>query len=193
MKETVHFFLSRTDMDPMFAIELSADQLPVLLKIKEFLENNLGFDKFSLYKLKVTKIIGISASKVRIGKPTITLVIRNIHVLNNYLVQDSVEFLTKKGKDFKDFKLICNVIYNGAHYIDDIKYLIIKLSFTMNSYRLSSGNNVVEYLSESDLDKLINAKPTIKHLPDGRVMDLLTNKLVPNSLSCVYEIIKPDG
>lgn len=189
------FFLSRTDFDPMFIIELSDDQLPVLIKIKDYLENNLGFDKYSIFKLQISKIIGISKAKVRIGKPTVTLVIRNIYVLNNYLVPflNDLEFLTKKGKDFQDFKLICNLIYNGSHNIIEIKNLILKLSYTMNNYRLSSLDSKVEYLSELELSKLMNAKPTIKHLPDGRVMDLLTGELVPNALSCVYEIIKPNG
>jgi hypothetical protein len=104
-----------------------------------------------------------------------------------------MEFMTKKGKDFQDFKIICNIIYNGSYNIKEIKDLILKLSYTMNNYRLSSGDNKIEYLSELELDKLMNAKPIIEHLPDGRVMDLLTGKLVPNSLSCVYEIIKPNG
>ena len=189
------FFISRTDLDPMFTIELSESQLPTLLKVKEYLENTLNFDKHSKYKLANSKVIGISNSKVRKGKPTVTLVIRNIYVLNNFLIPllDSMTFLTKKGLDFNDYKLICSLIYKGSHRIDDIKDLIIKLSYTMNNYRLTTCDTEVELLSKKEMNKLVTAKATIENLPDGRVLDLLSNTVISNSLSCVYEVITPAG
>ena len=46
------FFLIRDNLTPVFSIENTGVQLPVLVKIKEFLENYLGFNSYSLYKLK---------------------------------------------------------------------------------------------------------------------------------------------
>ena len=41
---------------------------------------------------------------------------------------------------------------------------------------------------------MLNAKPTIEHLKDGRQIDLITKKVVRSrSSSCIYEIIKPSG
>ena len=96
--------------EPIFSIKLSEIQHPLLLKIKEYLENNLGFDSYSIYKLKSTSIISIRSEKARdIGKslPLDLLMIKNIHVLNNYLIPflSEEEFMTKKGTDFLDFKL----------------------------------------------------------------------------------------
>lgn len=104
-----------------------------------------------------------------------------------------MEFITKKGLDFNDYKIICNAIYFGAHKVEEIKSLILKLSYTMNNYRLSTCKTQVKILSKQELNKLINAKPTIEHLSDGRILDLNTNKIVSNSLSCIYEIVKPNG
>jgi hypothetical protein len=80
-----------------------------MLKIKEFLENNLGFDSYSLYKLKNSSIIAVTSNKARNNsKASVSLIIKNVRVLNNYFVPflEDMEFLTKKGKDFIDFKII---------------------------------------------------------------------------------------
>ena len=193
------FSLERASFEPVFSIKLSETQLPLLLKIKEYLENNLGFDSYSMHKLKSTSIISIRSEKAReIGKslPLTALVIKNVHVLNNYLIPflSEEEFMTKKGKDFLDFKVICKTIYNGAYRIKEIASLVLKLSYTMNNYRLSTYQGTVNYLSKDEMDMLINTKPTIKHLKDGRQIDLLTKKVVHRrSSSCIYEIIKPSG
>lgn len=42
------FYLTRDPLRPGFQILLTAAQEPLLVKIKEYLENNLGFDRYSL-------------------------------------------------------------------------------------------------------------------------------------------------
>ena len=116
-------------MEPVFSIKLTETQLPVLIKIKEYLENNLDLDLYSIHKLKSTQIIKINSEKARgNSKPLVSLVIKNVHFLNNYLVPffDEEIFITKKGLDFSDFKIICNAIYIGAHRKEIIKSLIFK-------------------------------------------------------------------
>lgn len=137
-------------MEPVFSIKLTETQLPVLIKIKEYLENNLDLDLYSIHKLKSTQIIMISYEKDRgKSKPLVSLVIKNVHFLNNYLVPFFNEdiFITKKGLDFADFKIICNAIYIGAHRKEITKSLILKLSYTMNNFRLSTYSGSVESLS----------------------------------------------
>ena len=82
------FFLRRDNLTPIFSIENTAVQLPVMLKIKEFLEASLGFDTFSLYKVKNTYTIAIASIKARTinSKSTISITIQNINVLNNYFI-----------------------------------------------------------------------------------------------------------
>ena len=133
-------------MEPVFSIKLTETQLPILIKIKEYLENNLDLDLYSIHKLKSTQIIMISYEKDRgKSKPLVSLVIKNVHFLNNYLVPffDEEIFITKKGLDFSDFKIICNAIYIGAHRKEITKSLILKLSYTMNNFRLSTYSGSV--------------------------------------------------
>ena len=78
-------------------------------------------------------------------------------------------------------------MYEGAHKTPEIKSLILKLSNTMNNFRLSTYDGTVELLSKSEIDTLINALPNIEHLSDGRQIDIKTRKVVHQHSSCVYE------
>lgn len=191
------FFLNRDTLTPVFSIELTALQLPVILKIKEYLENNLGFDKYSKHKLNnsstiiITKVPTIKSGSL----PTVSLSIKNIRVLNNYLIPffGNLVFFSKKGLDFKDFSIICHAIYNGIHRNERLKNLILKLSYTMNNFRLSTNLKPVEHLSNEEKEKLIKATSTVKYLNDGRQIDILTNKVINQQTSCIYEVCKPCG
>ena len=188
------FHLWRSDFVAVFGLVLTEKQLPVLEKIKEFLTNNLGFDSYSMFKLNSSSAIAINHQKARNNsKASVLLLIKNIYVLNNYLIPylDKMEFITKKGKDFKDFKIICKALYIGAHKKNEIKTMILKLSLTMNNYRLSTHPESVELLSNLEMETLINVSPSILHLSDGRQKDLITGKIIHQHSSNIYEIIKP--
>jgi hypothetical protein len=195
------FFLRRDNLTPIFSIENTAVQLPVMIKIKEFLEASLGFDTYSLYKIKTTSTIAIASRKAKTinSKSTVSITIQNINVLNNYFIPffEKDKLLTKKAKDFRDFKLICKVIYEGGHRIEQIKALILKLSNTMNNFRLSTSTykGEVKSLTQKELEILLNStnNSTIIRLLDGRVMDSTTKKILPKLVCCVYEILKEDG
>lgn len=185
------FQLWRNDIAPVFSLVMTEKQLPVLEKVKEYLTDNLGFDSYSLYKLKNSSAITINHQKARNNsKGSVLLLIKNIHVLHNYFLPfiGDLNFHTKKYKDYKDFKIICKAIYFGAHKISKIKDLILKLSLTMNNYRLSTTDGV-ELLSKSEMDTMVNISPTIEYLSDGRQRDIITKKIVHQHSSCVYEII----
>jgi LAGLIDADG DNA endonuclease family protein len=190
------FFLRRDNIVPTFSIELTGVQLPVMLKIKEFLENSLGFDPYSLYKLKNSSIIAINTAKARNnGKSSVSLTIKNINVLNNYFIPffETSKFLTKKGKDFNDFKIISKAVFIGAHRNEGIRSLILKLANTMNNFRLSTYKGIVQVLSLEEINQITTALPTIEYLLDGRVIDKHTKKLLPRLVTSVYEIHDADG
>jgi hypothetical protein len=151
----------------------------------------LGFDDYSKYKLDNSSIISVNTQKARnSSKASTSIVIKNIHVLHNYLIPyfEGLTFYSKKGKDFEDFKLLCKIIYIGAHRNEEIKELILKLSNTMNNFRLSTYPGVVNNLSDKERNILINTSPIIEHLEDGRQMNLLTNKIIHQHTSSIYEI-----
>lgn len=194
------FYLDRTKLQPTFMIALTKVQQLVIEEINNYLINNLGFDKYSKFKLQNSSAITIVENAERNNaKPLRRLVISNTNVLMNYLIPflENKRFVTKKGKDFKDFKIICKAIYEGAYRNEKIKDLILKLSYTMNNYRLSSNSSdkiETSCLSKEELDTLLNGKSTIIHLADGRQIDHITRKEINRRwTNCVYEIIKESG
>jgi hypothetical protein len=98
---------------PVFCIELTGVQLDVLLKIKEFLERSLGFDSYSLYKLKNSSFITVTTLKARNNsKSSVALTINNVRVLNNYFF-----FLTlAQGKRSPAFLDDAPPAFGGRHF-----------------------------------------------------------------------------
>src|ERR1700712_5320026 len=89
---------------------------------------------------------------------------------------------------------LCNAIYIGAHRVKYMKDLIIKLSYTMNNYRLSTFLGKVEPISLSEINEIINAKATVEYSSSGLQTDIETKKLINNrSSGSIYEIIKSSG
>ena len=200
------FFVRRDTLTPVFCIQITGVQQEVLVKTQEFLEKSLGFNLYSLYKLKNSSTIALTTIKpINNNKSKLALTIKNVRVINNFLIPflDAMRFFSKKSKDFQDFKIICRAVHNGASRKEEIKRLILRLSYTMNSFRLSttaaplSTNSedarIGGALSKDERDKLSNAAPTVEHLSDGRVIDILTRKVIPQRISCVYEIRELNG
>lgn len=131
-------------MEPIFSIVQSNLQLSLIEEIKNYLTNKLGFDKYSIFKLNNASLITeIKGKAEKNSKPLSVLRIKDTNVLTNYLIPylEKMTFISKKGLDYKDFKLICKAIYNGTYRTEDIKELIIKLSYSMNNYRLFTNSN----------------------------------------------------
>nr|YP_010121877.1 LAGLIDADG endonuclease [Monilinia fructicola]QRF72253.1 LAGLIDADG endonuclease [Monilinia fructicola] len=184
-------------MEPVFSIKLSESQLSLLNAIKEYLKDNLDLDTYSLNKLECSSVISIGKGKaVNNSKPLATLTIKNTHFLNNVFVPffDEMKFISKKGLDFKDFKLICHAIFIGAYRTERIKGLLIKLSMTMNNFRLSDYKGEKVNISLVEINEILDAEATIEHFSDGRELDINTKKLIHRrSSSSVFEILSASG
>jgi len=130
------------------------------------------------------------------SKSAVTLDIRDVRILHNYFLPylSKLNFLSKKFKDFSDLKTICRVVYNGGHKDKTIRELLVKLSQSMNDFRLSNykGKIPKQVLSMDELSILENTLPMSEHLLDGRVRDIATDNIDHNNESSVYLIAMPD-
>lgn len=197
------FHLWRSDVIPAFAIALTENQRPVLEKIKEFFVHNLGFDSYSIWRLNNTPVIGINTQKARNNsKGSVLIIIKDIRILHNFIVPffEGLRpyFLSKKAQDFDDFKLMCRAVYYGVHKKEPVRSLILKLSRSMNNFRLSnySGKIPRESITKNERDVITNASPLVEHLWDGRLKDLASasrQKIIHQNESSVYKVIKPSG
>jgi len=71
--------------------------------------------------------------------------------------------------------------------------LIIKLSYTMNNYRLSSSKSETQNLTNEELSLLKNSPPLVEHLEYGRVREIHSKVIIHQSCSCIYIIQTPVG
>jgi hypothetical protein len=158
-----------------FQLLFTAAQKPLLEAIKTFLINNLEFDRFSLWKLDNSSVIGIFDIKAKgNSKPTVCLEIRNVRILHNHFLPFLSNFplLSKKNLDLADFIILCQTIYKGLHKNSLIRELLIKLSLRMNDFRLSSYKKDPEYadLTQEEFAKLsaaINAETSLNLVKDA--------------------------
>lgn len=191
------FSISRNPIRPTFQILLTASQEPLLIKIKEFLIDNLELDNNSLWYIRNSTAISINLIKAKgNAKSTVLLEIRDINLLYNYFIPflSKLNFISKKLLDFLDFKVICEAIYKGVHRINNIKDLILKLSYSMNDYRLTTyKGNDKQLITYEELALIKNTNAIFGRLSDGRVKDLTTNEIDPRISNNIYLITKSDN
>ena len=66
---------------------LSQIQRPVIEKIKEYLENNLGFDKYSMFKLKNSSAIAVTGNEgIKNASSLIRVRVTNTNILINSFI-----------------------------------------------------------------------------------------------------------
>ena len=90
-----------------------------------------------MFKLKNSSAIAFTGDEeINNARSLVRVRITNTNILTNYFIPflNNLKFITKKkSKDFYDFKIICNTIYNGLYRNEEIKSLILKLSYTMSN------------------------------------------------------------
>jgi hypothetical protein len=75
-----------------------------------------------------------------------------------------------------------------------MKSLLIKLNYSMNNFRLSSYNGNIPKIIKKEKSILKDATPICKPLPDGRILNIKTNKLdVAIKGGSIFEITTPQG
>lgn len=126
-------------------------------------------------------LIGVHSQGARgSSEGAVRVIIRNVHLLNNYLIPffNTMSFISKKALDFSDFKLICHIIYIGAHKNKDIGPLLLKLLNTMNNNRLSNSKKSKSIMTADEMALLNNVSPVYEFFSDGSIIDIKTQQKV---------------
>lgn len=178
------FYLNKYDMTSRITLITTTPNKVVLEKIREFLLNQL--DEYSYILGSCTKLININDKKIKLNnKPISILEISQIDYLCNILIPyfNSLQFRTKKYKDYLDFRIIAFLILEGKHLTEKGKQIIIKLSDTMNNNRLSTNSNpiTIDIATKSELDILIKSKPLINIDSEGRAIIIHEKRYIRSS------------
>lgn len=175
------FSLNKQDMTCRVSLVTTSVNKLVLEKIREFLLNLL--DEHSHMLGSTTKLININEKKAKSNCKSISVLeISQIDFICNILIPyfDSIEFRTKKLKDYLDFKTIAFLILEGKYLTTKGKELIIKLGDTMNNNRLSTNSNplILDETTKSELSLLIKSEPLIDIDSEGRAKIIYENKYI---------------
>jgi len=147
------FIVRTSGLTPIFELELTSAQRPLLIEIYEYLTLRsiliagiLNLPSKGGIKIRDRKAKGNSKSSVR-------LEITGVDFLHNYfnVFLSELEFYSRKKEDFKTFCFICNKLFNKAHINnEEIKDLLVKLSSEMNGARLSTNKLTDKTLTDKD-------------------------------------------
>ena len=101
-------------------------------------------DKYSLFKASHSKLFYLSIDSPKSmsnPKSKLKLSITQLDYLINIFIPflETMEFKSKKILDFEDLKFISTLIYQGKYLRPEIKDLILKISYSMNNFRLSTN------------------------------------------------------
>jgi hypothetical protein len=137
-------------------LSLSEVQRPTIEAIIQFFKEKL--DKYSLVKATHSKLFNLSIEAPRStgnAKSKIKLSITQLEYLINIFIPflDTMKFKSKKRLDFEDFKFISTLIYQGKHLKSERTDSILKISYSMNNFRLSTNKEklFIKNISETHL------------------------------------------
>ena len=182
------FSVNQSDYTLKFGISQACYELNVLEEIKKFLLNLPGKYSVKRKNSEVIKLETYNQAKGRDHKPMSTMIISQSSYIINVLIPflDTLNWLSKKEQDYKDWKLIIFIINQGKHFTDEGKELIFLISKEMNNYRLSTSlasqeeakgldneahsSNLKEDNVRERVLKLLSGPSNYEVQPDGRVL-----------------------
>ena len=185
------FHLRVKEARAAFSLNVTQAESPLLLKIKEFLNkldpvNNLFFDE-GLQKPRglIISRCGVNdflKLKSNTHKPMSSLSTTQVDFFYKFFIPflDKLTFLSKKKKDYLDWRLAVYVIYWNKHKTELGKSILFNLGKGMNNNRLST--NMLTYnvnCLETKFSDQINEIPFTIYIDNyGLKREISSNKLV---------------
>lgn len=154
-------------------------ELSVLEAIQNFLYKLPGasFASASVKRsnTNLVKLETYNQAKGRNHKPMAYITVNQEDFITNVLLPffDNLIWLSKKEKDYKDWKLILSIINQGKHFTEEGKELISLIVNRMNSNRLSTNLTVIRKESYSLDDKVLKLLSTPSNnevQSDGKIL-----------------------
>lgn len=168
-----------------FGIGQTLSELPVLEAIKQFLLNLPG--SFDITRAD-NNPVGLNINKKPKNenyKPMAKIQIYKTDYIVNVLVPffNSLNWISKKKLDYRDWKLILNIKSQGKHFTAEGKNVIYLISKRMNKNRLSTntklkslslahstkGEGMVENYIEEKILSLLNEPSNYEIHPNGKI------------------------
>lgn len=172
-----YFSTNKTDYSLKFGIGQASQDIDVLEVIQKFFlalpaaEHSVERNNTNLVSLAV-----YNQAKGRDHKNMAQLVVTQRFFISNTIIPffDSLTWLSKKFKDYADWKLNLDLINQGWHFTEEGKELIYLITQGMNNYRLSTSFTPVEDASRVDVKeralKLLSSPSNFEVEANGKIL-----------------------
>lgn len=178
-----YFSVNRQNYSLKFGIGQTSHEILVLEAIKKFILDLPGSYLIKRNNTNLVKLEIYNQAKGRDHKPMAFLAVNQKDFILNVLIPffDNLIWLSKKGKDYEDWKLILDIINQGKHFTEEGKELIHLISLQMNNNRLStnSGAFASHTVKEKSSSLILYKERALKLLsmpsnyevqPDGKIL-----------------------
>lgn len=161
-----------------FGIGQTSHETGVMEAIKKFLLGLPGKYSIKRKNSNLVKLEVYDQAKGRDHRPMVHLTINQTDFLTNVVIPffDNLIWLSKKEKDYQDWRLILNIIKQGKHFTDKGKKLISLISKRINNNRLSTNLASKEEVGSSDNSimeralKLLESPSNYEVQSDGKIL-----------------------
>ena len=163
----------------LFGIGQTSQEIGVLEAIQKFILGLPGKFIVKRNNTNFVKLVTQNPVKGRNHKPMASIIVNQTDLLIDVLIPffDNLIWLSKKKKDYQDWKLILYIIKQGKHFIAEGAELIALISKRMNNNRLSTnlapsseeGSCSSQDIQERALN-LLSSPSNYELQPDGRIL-----------------------
>ena len=170
------FSVNRSDYSVKFGIGQIYYEYHVMEEIKTFLLNLPGVYLVKRNNTNIVKLETYNQAKGRDYNSMMQLLINQRDFFTNVLTPflDELTWLSKKAKDYEDWKLVLHILNQGKHFTDEGKELIELIYGNMNSRRTHLSE-----ITELDVERenlkirtlnLLSTPSNYEVQPDGRIL-----------------------
>ena len=170
------FSVNRSDYSVKFGIGQIYYEYHVMEEIKTFLLNLPGVYLVKRNNSNIVKLETYNQAKGRDYNYMMQLLINQRDFFTNVLTPflDELTWLSKKAKDYEDWKLVLHILNQGKHFTDEGKELIELIYGNMNSRR-THLSEITELDEERENLKirtlnLLSTPSNYEVQPDGRIL-----------------------
>lgn len=171
-----YFSTNKRDYSLKFGIGQTSQEIGVLEVIQKFLLALPAKHYVDSNSSKLVSLAIYNQAKDKDHKAMAQLIVNHRSFISNVIIPffDSLTWLSKKFKDYTDWKLILDLINQGWHFTVEGEKLIHLITQGMNNYRLSTSFTTVEDASRADVKeralKLLSCPSNFEVQANGKIL-----------------------
>lgn len=183
----------------LFGIGLTESETYVLDGIKKFILKLPDADNYKIFndRTNPVQISTDSEAKNANSKPMAKLHIYLMDFIGKVIIPlfDNLTWLSKKEKDYLDWKIIFSLKNQGKHFLDVGQEVITSISNRMNNNRLSTNKNkvTVDINLETKIKNLLNAPSNLEIHPNGKIFIISKGKYLRGRGNLRIEVFDKDN